>query len=617
LSKGDEFKNTIKRLDYFNNKQNEENISKFMGYYFKQINRFSPNKTNNNEIDKKHGVYTYFDLREVDKTYKPDPNQIIDIVKTLPVNQSIQFLSVLSRILFLKKPYEFEKQKSILDLMKISNPDYFLQYLKTKKFNVIFHPHQILFCFCLIIQYGNNKVRFNGDFKHHANIFQILIYINTILSPKDTENTIDTTKVLGHLWQLNFLWAPYNNNLKQEFARTFYLFYKKDDKNEFSQCFESITGNKIEDYIAAFFAIYAYTGSDDLNTIINNTTFDLSGLFKNCKGINLGIIKQITHYLSDTKGKLKQNLKRKYKYLGNEKINFETLYEKPICEIENGKHVCLSLEFLLHNLNRGLVDFEKRIMRDIIRNNPQELESLKKIEDRIAKYTGTIYENYIYELLKNIYTDEGYSKRLYRGKSKSIEIGDAVIDYGDKLIIIEVKSMALQKKCKLTQNLVEIKKGVKSFFTDKGFKQIDSTIKKLKLGDIAIGNIEPSKIKKFYPVVVSCIDDLPNRGFFIDFYNSILKKKKLLQTPDIGPITILSLKEFENLMNVLYAGNDFVKIIEDKNTIKNYHLPFMNYLTQYSYKDEIIHEVLNPVYTEFTDFVIKQLALEEKNAKIY
>jgi hypothetical protein len=240
----------------------------------------------------------------------------------------------------------------------------------------------------------------------------------------------------------------------------------------------------------------------------------------------------------------------------------------------------------------------------------------QKDRDKLADVKGTAYENYIKNILIEIFPDTGFSKRIYFGIGKRKSRYDAVIDYGDELVWIEVKSVIIQKKYKLSESISDIERGLESFLTKKGAKQIHNSINSFKKGQLQIGNIKPENIKKHWPVIISCIEDIPENYLLRKFYKKILEDNDLLQGSDIAPLVILTLTEFDYIMELLKNGYSFLELFKEKNSKEEKRqISFWNYLIKKKKTTGtgLPSHLENP-YKLYEEFVLKELNLSDRQS---
>jgi hypothetical protein len=280
---------------------------------------------------------------------------------------------------------------------------------------------------------------------------------------------------------------------------------------------------------------------------------------------------------------------------------FEWLKEKPLLEFEQGRYICLSLFYLIYSMSRGISGRLRRIMGE-------------EYGDKASEYLAKSYEDYIHTLMEKAYTR---TDRFFHTSFNGIEITDGIIDYGDKLICIEVKSGAIEKRYSISNKYRDIELALNPFFVKKGASQLDKRIDDIRSERVKIKCIDPHIIKRYYPVLIMCSDPLPMYNILTGQYYNILKNNNILQKPYIAPLTILDIEEFEVIMELVeQRGISFIDLIDKKlNDPSTVEWSFKNFIIE---KERLPYErtkQLNQVLETLLQQIKKEFGFKEPRMK--
>jgi hypothetical protein len=221
-------------------------------------------------------------------------------------------------------------------------------------------------------------------------------------------------------------------------------------------------------------------------------------------------------------------------------------------------------------------------------------DSLKDpMKGHFSHYWGNITQMYVEEIFKGdivpfstikrsgVFYDPSYN---LRGLPRS---GSDIIIYDHKLaelFLFEVTYSGLRVETgSLTDNLQALSAGMDKLIEKA--RQINTVIKDLKNGDLALSGIEVNKIKKFRPFIIT-LQPYPLWNFLWqscpDVWSGLyqrLTRRELLQDEDVAELRILSVSEIENLGALQRAKYDSLGILRDWPQDKRWGMePLRNYL---------------------------------------
>lgn len=548
------------------------------------------------------GMMVYLRWTDVYPGVKIGVNDIISEIKKLSLVQAVELLSRIENILSSPsdRVYDIKTQETILNILFEFNYQIIADKFKAGKFNVIFHHQQVLFLMNLVIAFGVIDQKSSVITKNEVG--DLLLKVNNILDENIDSDKLNKDQLTGILWQKHHVNSVFSQDFGIELSRMYEILFNKRYDFGLDQLFKrENNGLDIKKYWAILVSIIFHweilpeDRGKDYPLMFNPQIW-----FKNAKNISIEEVNAVLNLLSDNFGQIKKMILGKMKSLKNYPVNFEAFLEKPILKIDDERYLCLSLTHLIYAAGRGIFE----ILRRQLKINNKELSIVK----------SQIFHEYIKKTLSMVYPDTGIFKRLYSGKSYGIEIADAVIVYNDELIFIETKTTIIKKSDRMTSNLNKIESALNGYFVKEGFAQLDKRIADFKNGTIKIGDIDPKSIVRYWPVLISCIDDIPSNGILRTYFLNILRESGALISTDISPLTILSLKEFDYIINQLLNGKSFLGILKDWNsTFEKKAKELCNYMVfDEPLKESCFPKHLEKAYEGFKKFVIDELGLDNK-----
>jgi hypothetical protein len=506
------------------------------------------------------GIAAFISFNDLIPNSQIEEYEIIKSIKKLPMIDILFYLSRIESFLSFQGYSNPKTQTSLIDYIFQENIVSDLKSLMEKSIHkILFHHQQTYYFYGLILKYANNNVRTASPDELLHNLGIILIHLNGIIEMKMKEETISMIKsrnlspkdiLQGEFWRLGNFSNIHDQNPKTELALIYNIYYRSFENKEFNELFEKAIGTSIEKYIYIVGLIIGFWYDKKDEFITNNLTLNIELIFKSSK-IPFNEVRSVFNLFSANIDNLIEIYESRMQSFKNELINFEYLREKPLLEFKPNNYFSLSIPFLITRAIHNIPD--------LLREQKLSKGDLQLLND----FKGNAYETYIQQILSEVYNNEN-SKRFYVLKSKRTEICDGVIDYGDKLIFVEIKAKQFQKKHRYFNTRDEIKDALKNFLTEKGAAQLSKRINQFKNNVIKIAEIDSSRIKKYYPVLITCFDAIPQFSFMFDLYNDILKSANLLQGKDISPLTIISISEFELIIDQIENGMSFCDLIDER-----------------------------------------------------
>jgi len=525
--------------------------------------------------------------------------ELIELVRKIPLEEGLIVLSWLNNVLSQENIADWNVQEKLINTMlepELKRKIISFINQNSGKFDIVFHFQQIFICSKYILQYGSKKSPNESNWLYYLG--RALFSINESFE-ESNERILSGDELAKIFWlNLNFGAITNNNNVGIEIARAYKIFNKIPKGEKIYEIFNNCLGFQLDTYWSILFLLYS---RHIVGEAFNKSRIDFllkpGLLYSKVKGVDPQQVERVFDFLSSNLEEINKSIHSKQIAFKNFTYDFMCFLEKPLLKFRDGEFVCLSFPHLVFFLSRGIFELLRK-------------ETAKEQKDELGSAVGAIFQGYVENELKGFFP----SYRLHFGKRKRIEISDGIIDYGDKLVWLEVKAMAIKKGFKLSDKIDDIEKGLKDFLTRKGARQLHKNISRFRDGEIKLEGVEPSKIKEHWPVIISCLEEIPQFSIVRKIYNDILSENGLLQDDGIKPLIILNITDFDLM---LYCMNIFRKSFIEllKGFLDNPHcFSFQNYL--YDIKpqgiDLDIPTHLSSYWVAFCDRVDSELGFLEK-----
>lgn len=445
---------------------------------------------------------------------------------------------------------------------------YLKQELRSKKEQkAVFHPQQIYLCMGLLLRYGNQRPPGAVSNELLDSLGKVLLQISGLCEEKpiihEGSPSHQRREIAGFLWQIaNFL-TLYNVDLGSELARSHLVYTSGKEGKELSSAFKQATGVDLLTFWSVVFALYAKWHGSLSEFISTNVVLDKTRYFVKCRSLDLQQVDETLSLLSTDISGHRKLCEDRLDAFDHEAFNFEWLREKPLLEFEPGRYICLSLPFLVQRATLGISDLMRTQMGGVY-------------SKEVGNSLGRAHQKYVRSLLEEAYNSKLAQRFLYR-KIKGAEITDGLIDYGDKLVCMEVKAGRLEKRYRLSNRYSDLKKGLRHYLIE-GAKQLDDRISELRDGRVIIEEIHPGRIKRYYPVLVMCVDPIPQFDILTEEYHCILEDEGILRAKDLAPLTILDIAELEAILELVKGETSLIDLIDRKINSRAREWSYHNYM---------------------------------------
>jgi hypothetical protein len=337
------------------------------------------------------------------------------------------------------------------------------------------------------------------------------------------------------------------------------------------QRFEQLTGLDIRQYFRLYFGIYVLHNElegkhpDEINANPGIINFDTERLFSNmdfsAEEKNTFFSRVVTDLPS-----LIEGVKRDAAASRAWQFDFTTFRDHPLVSIPGNERgfTCIAYPFLIEKLASG-------IYHTVLNSWPEGDPERGKFQG----YWGKVFEQFVNDRLRGEYPASTLANQLYvnpyfnKKKNRSVEVSDAVLDYGDSIVLMEHKGGYLSLDEKYSDDAGKLLAGVaEKFGLNKAVRQLTRSIGMLFDEDVekrdtfseldgkrrpvhTFDSDDVQRIRKVYPVLI--VQDF---SMATGFMNRRLKLQlaQKLQEYRISPtvhVRSLSLLTIENLENIL------------------------------------------------------------------
>ncbi|MFF1794121.1 hypothetical protein ACFVXQ_07795 [Kitasatospora sp. NPDC058263] len=192
----------------------------------------------------------------------------------------------------------------------------------------------------------------------------------------------------------------------------------------------------------------------------------------------------------------------------------------------------------------------------------------RKAQGQFREYAGRISEMYALEVISSI-APARLARRFYgeddlrAAYGKDVKVVDAVIDYGDSWVVLDVSTRQLMRGSVAGTSATDVKKDIDALAVAKAH-QIQSTINCLRADEGRLtGHPAPSG-RRYYPVVVA------SEGFPVGPVTGVMiedavRREGVLQELDVAPLQIVDTVDLELIESIEERGlSTFTQILRDK-----------------------------------------------------
>ncbi len=332
------------------------------------------------------------------------------------------------------------------------------------------------------------------------------------------------------------------------------LLMKESDYLDFEKVFLEAIGVGLKEFLSFGVGIIVhYTKFSSKPSFPENPRFiflEPTTLFRDSQ-VSPDILTRIFSVLSDDLEGFEKRLKgQTRRELTHDFLDFKTT---PLLKLENGLYLPLSLTFLLERITTGAY----WIIFDYLKKKS------KAEHDKFMGFHGKLFQIYIEEIMKEILKRTPASSFdihvdiLYEVKKEEHRSTDLIIRKGDALFLFEVSATRLQAKRTTGQGEEESLTNDIEKIVLHNARTMQKCISNIKQGYLQLGNLDASKIKTFYPIIVT-LEGLPRHPAVQMFISKKLREEDVFVSQDIAPLALIDASDLEEVEG--YTQDDFFQI---------------------------------------------------------
>lgn len=343
------------------------------------------------------------------------------------------------------------------------------------------------------------------------------------------------------------------------------------DGQTLAQRFEQLTGLGIRQYLRLYFSIFALHSPlqdrhpDEINANPGIINFDTETIFSLMDFSEEERSIFFQRVVTDLPG-LIQGVKKDAGSSRAWQFDFTAFRDHPLVSIPGNERgfTCIAFPFLIEKLASG-------VYHTILNSWPEGHPERGKFQ----QYWGYVFEQFVNDRLREEYPPSPLLRRLYanpyfnKKKNSSTEVCDAVLDYGNSLVMMEHKGGYLSLDEKYSDDVNKLLTGIaEKFGTEKALKQLPRSIGLLFNEDPAerdtfserAKKVRPTEafntagVRKVYPVLVvqdfSMTIGFMNRRLRLQFEQK-LKEYRLDPRIHVRPLSLLTVENLENVLEHL------------------------------------------------------------------
>lgn len=297
-------------------------------------------------------------------------------------------------------------------------------------------------------------------------------------------------------------------------------------------------------------------------------------------------------------------------------FNNGTLNRSP-CVLIGNRVYCPVLRFLIERITTG-------VYHQLL-NAPAEIGLSKSASaDKFQRYVGDIFEDYVDRLVRRVHEQVRGSDRefLYLGPSElreglSLESKacDHLIFDGSTLILWESKARFLPLLSRVGEDQRQFLERFEALIK-RAAAQLASTIELIQAGELTTFGIDPQKIVRILPAIVSLADYPMSPPMFE------LVQNQAMNFPEfsgglVRPLEVILIKELENLEGIWSQGTNLGEYLSrkiddpkwQKNSIHNYIVGHRASLpvTRNAYLDSVFNVLMDRIEQYYRSHSADQL----------
>jgi hypothetical protein len=229
--------------------------------------------------------------------------------------------------------------------------------------------------------------------------------------------------------------------------------------------------------------------------------------------------------------------------------SFLTMEKYPLVELEDGRTLCLSLNFMLRKITENIY----WILLDGL---PHDAKL------QFLTFMGEVFQEYMASILKRVYGDRFV--RLYYGKSQN-EASDGIAVYPQELVFFEAKTSRLLLKTRRSGNTALFADDIRDVVV-KGSKQLNKVIADFKIGRFEVNGFGAHDVKRYLPIIVTLVP-FPQENLLWETYAQMLSAEGLFEDKDIERLSLIDIEELEMIEPIL-DEIDFLSILKKWHSTK-------------------------------------------------
>lgn len=517
------------------------------------------------------------------------------------LNDIIETLSKINYIIFFSQYKKTTKDEFGIAIHFLKETAVF-NFLESKGLRKIITRQQILANIRLAFLYASTnrtaKTVFGNEKDFGKLIYRATDYLEEYTRFKDENNPTLEERQKLYLTLARNLFFNEHSNFALALTRYWYIlnkiaYSKKNKQINIKQLFKKATKIDFNYLLAVGFAIWGfYCETNKVKRLSKPEEF----LFND-------------NYFKNTQKKIKQRLTNalelltgNYSFYKNEFTKIRTssehfylnpFWKKPILKNSNGVYGVLDMKFLEERMSVGIYWM---IFDYLLSTNAS-----KSTLSQFGSQWGYIFEDYVNILIKKTYPQKPL-RVLFEKEGDNTGGVDAIIIYPDSLILIEVTTKKVRYDYWISSNYSEVEKSLfRILIKDDKSKgraiKLFNAIKKIRLGDVPIDELNISNIRKFIPIILFEKSPPMHRRLW-NIYDSFLQKNGITDRRFLDDLDFWDIEELEMVLADVQKGKTIPEILKEKekagffkDSIRNYYIIHRKHFDKHSLLDNAFEEM--------------------------
>lgn len=458
--------------------------------------------------------------------------------------------------------------------------------------NIIFFVPQLMISVKYLLMYGkheNTKTILDDDDKNKLALSLLAVTDEITRNYKKQKKTLSKDASLTRIANevISTAYLTKTPNIWTALTRTTHLYvnlhnaYSSEmpkDYLDLNLDFKKATGIFLDDYLVLGLAVltkyikhFGHSNVADLPDFI----YFMPDLFFETTQLDKETINKFIDFISAPIEDLGKNISKQN---SRERTHDFLLFKwKPLLKLNDELYMPISINYFVEKITMGVYW--------ILFGYYKTQDDSKALQ--FSRYNGQIFEKYVADVITQLHkrnppsSSIEYDQKYYIGKEQ-LRTPDVMIFCDDYAIFVEASATRLQAKQTISMGNIDAFEKDNEKIVFHNASSLDVFINNFLDKKTIIENIDASKIKRIYPVVVA-IEGYPKLNVLYLFIQEELDKRLLFQSERVQPFSLLDVSDLEYLEG--FSDLMFVDALDKWHAHPNFKDDSLDGILQAEYPD--------------------------------